>query len=443
MSYTYQRVVTSYSLARRETSIVASLGAASLIGVSSFNTRTGAVVPATGDYTAAQITETAAAKILTSTERALIASALQAETDPVFTASEAANFVAGDKAKYDGYDENPDAVGARDLTGFPNRTDSTIAVDGSGVFSITPATSFVVWNGGVSYTKTVAETVNVTADNDETYIYYSAGVLTASTSVWDITGDAAPVAIVFKTGSAYALWDERHAHNRDRNWHEWAHLTIGARYRSGFAGTFDNTTLSIATGIFYDEDIEISVSSTQTACRLWYRNTGAASMTFESNVTTPYKVVSGALKYDNAGTLTSVSNNQYSSQWVYASPDTSYPVYVVVGQAQSNTITAARSQSAPVLPGLATAEWKLLYQVIYRNAGGTPTYIEAIDYRSVSTGPATTATVASHAALADRDAVNSHPETAISSAFEDMVVSAGASTLTVSENVFYYRRKLD
>ena len=41
--------------------------------VTSWNTRTGAVVPASGDYTAAQITETATAKIMTATERAAIA----------------------------------------------------------------------------------------------------------------------------------------------------------------------------------------------------------------------------------------------------------------------------------------------------------------------------------------------------------------------------------
>jgi hypothetical protein len=42
-------------------------------GVASFNTRTGAVVPASGDYTAAQIAETAAAKILTADERTKLA----------------------------------------------------------------------------------------------------------------------------------------------------------------------------------------------------------------------------------------------------------------------------------------------------------------------------------------------------------------------------------
>ncbi len=309
---------------------------------------------------------------------------------------------------------NPTTVGARDLTGLPNRTDTTLSVDGSGNFTIAPTgDSFVVWNNGTSYTKT-SEGVQVTADNDETYIYYDAGVLTKSTTVWDIADGAAPVAIVFKTGSSYAPWDERHAHNRDRNWHEWAHRTIGARYQSGFAGVFDNTTFSVAAGTFYDEDIDHVVSGTHTACRLWYRNTGAGSMTFESNVTTPYKAIAGVLQYDLNGTITPVSSNRYSSQWVYASPDPNYPIYVVVGQAQSNTLAGARSQSAPALPGLATAEWKLLYQVIYRNAGTPPTYIEAIDYRQVSTGPATTATVASHTALTDRDAADSHPATAIS-----------------------------
>ena len=65
---------------------------------------------------------------------------------------------------------------------------------------------------------------------------------------------------------------------------------------------------------------------------------------------------------------------------------------------------------------LSTAEWKLIYKVLYRNVGGTATHIEAIDQRQVSTGPAGTAVPASHTALIDRDAANSHPVEAITDA---------------------------
>jgi len=48
-----------------------------------------------------------------------------------------------------------------------------------------------------------------------------------------------------------------------------------------------------------------------------------------------------------------------------------------------------------------------------------------------------------HNDIGSRTAADSHPETAISSAFAEMAVSAGAATLTVSTGVAYYRRKLD
>jgi hypothetical protein len=303
------------------------------------------------------------------------------------------------------------------LTGFVNRTDSTLGMSGAS-FQVTTGTSYVFYSEGKKYTKTTTQEVTISNDNTMHYVYFdNDGVLTVSTDVWGINTNKVLVAMVYKTGAAYAIFDERHSFTRNRHWHSWAHYTIGARYYSGFTGTFTDTTLSVTQGTIEDEDIIIDSGGTKTACRLWYRNSGAASMTFESNVTTPYKIVTGAIKYDNAGTLTSVDNNYYVCSYVYATNDKDYPIAVVVGQAQyAGTpagLDSARAEAVPTVPGGVLIEWKLLYQVIYHNPSGTPDYIEANDKRTVSTGPAGTVTSGSHAALVDRSLPNSHPASAI------------------------------
>jgi hypothetical protein len=306
--------------------------------------------------------------------------------------------------------------GAKIYAGFVNRTDSTIAIDASGVFTLSKvAASFRVWVNGVKFDLTTSQTVTVTEDQNLTFIYIdSSGVLQKSTSAWDLTsGLTAPVAIVFKDGTNYAKTDERHGYERNKAWHNWAHFNIGAMYRSGLTGTFANATLSVTQGVIADEDIVFDTEETKTTASLWYRN-GASGMRMIRSSSTPYYQSGGVIYYDNnSGTLQPVTNNRYTTVWVYASNDPVEPIYVVVGQNNDVNVATARNAERPTI-NLSTAEWKLIYRVIYRNLGGAATYIEAADFRTVQTGTPTTAITTDHAALINRDALNSHPATAIS-----------------------------
>lgn len=299
--------------------------------------------------------------------------------------------------------------------GFENRTDSTLTIDGSGVVTLAPAvTSFNVWANATKYTYTTPQTVTITEDQNITYVYIDVdGVLKKMITPWDIEGGAAPTAIVFKDGTNYAKTDERHGYDRNRPWHKWAHFNIGCMYRSGLTGTFTDTTLSITQGKIADEDIDFDTGGTKTTCTLWYRNATTGMRMIRSS-TTPYYAVTGVLQYDDGdGTTAGVTNNRYSTQWVYASNDATEPIYVVIGQNNDVLLSDARNATAPII-NLSTAEWKLIYRIIYRNAGGTPTFIEASDLRTVQTGVPTSATTSDHSALINRDAANSHPATAIS-----------------------------
>ena len=304
-------------------------------------------------------------------------------------------------------------------SGFENRTDSTISIDETtGVFTLAPTTTlFNVWtNGTGKHVITTTQTKTIVADQTISYLYIDEnGVLQLSTSPWNLTdGSNAPCAIVFKDGNNYTLTDERHGFARNRAWHEWAHNNIGTMYRSGLVGTFTNTTLSVTQGVIADEDIVFDTLSTKTTTSLWYRN-GASGMRMVRNSTTPYSLNGATIQYDNgSGALQPVDNNKYACSWVYGSNDATEPIYTVIGQGQFNTSALALSSASPII-NLSTAEWKLLYKVIYQNKNGVTTRIQTVDYRTVQTGVATTqVTPTSHANLTERDAANSHPATAIS-----------------------------
>jgi hypothetical protein len=189
-------------------------------------------------------------------------------------------------------------------------------------------------------------------------------------------------------------------------------------------GIFTTTDLSIAQGVIYDEDIRFDTGGTKTATTLWNRNaTDGMRMTRGSVVAKG--LVGGVLAYDNgSGTLQPVTNNSYTTNWVFCSNDVEEPIYTVIGQNNDTTIAQARNASFPTI-NLSTAEWKLIYRVIYRRTTGTPTgeYIEASDFRSVQTGVPTSAVSQDHSALTGRDLANSHPASAIGFTKADTTLS--------------------
>ena len=317
-----------------------------------------------------------------------------------------------------GYVASTTLANYKTFSGFENRTDSTIAINSStGVFTLAPTTtSFTIYTN--VYGKRVLsapQTVTVTNDQTITYIYIDDnGVLQKSLTSWNLEiGDTAPCSIVFKDGSTYSITDERHSHERNKSWHKWAHNNIGTVYNSGLIGTFTNTTLSVTQGIIYDEDLLFNTGSTKTTCSLWYRN-ATTGMRLIRGSSTPYRAVAGVLQYDNgSGTLQPVGNAKFINSWVYCANDPVEPIYIVIGQNEYNTQALAQAATAPQIR-LSTAEWKLIYRVIYHNANGTPIYDQALDYHNVQTGVATMGIPpTSHTGLTDRDSVNSHPASAI------------------------------
>lgn len=315
----------------------------------------------------------------------------------------------------DGSDE-----GVHPLHGFRNRTTSSMAMSGTSL-QITPIGSYDVFVNGLKITKSGMVAVPITADLASTFITINAaGTFTPSLTPFDVTDlTQTPVALVYRDGTGYQVWDERHWMLRNLAAHSYNHTTIGARYLgSGLTGTFTNTTLSITQGRYMDDEPGMihDTGGTKTTAYLWYRNGAATAMRFEALQAFPYKQVAGDLKYDNNGTLTDVDVSKFVNSWVYASPGdglNTAQISIVVGQAQYSTALAASFDPAPSIPGMSVLELKLLYRVVYRNVGGVATYEAAQDLRNVQSGPAGSPVPTDHSGLTGRDAANSHPITAI------------------------------
>jgi hypothetical protein len=275
--------------------------------------------------------------------------------------------------------------------GFENQTDATMSfVPATRVFTITPTSgTFRIYRAAVPYDLT-AKTVTLP---NTTGLYFitldGSNNLVASTTPWSIITDI-PVATVYYYAptTVGAVVEERHGARRNRDWHQWAHYTLGTRYESGGTGTFGNTSLSVTTFKIHDEDIVFTSSGPTTNCRVW-RYSSANTAMFFSVETVPYLVNAGTLQYDNNGTPTNVTNNNYIINDVYGVPDSTVPVYVRVGTAQYGILADAQAVIGTTSPwiNVGTAELKLLYQVIYRNQAGTPTFIQATDFRTTAGVP--------------------------------------------------------
>lgn len=286
-------------------------------------------------------------------------------------------------------------------TGFVDRTATLSWNDGTQTLTITGSHDIYIY--GVKTTKGT-DSIQITNATDLYWIYYNAsGTLVASTTH---PGWALPImatvywntTVGFDKGLA---GDERHGLVMDWQTHEYLHNTVGSRYESGLAGTFDNTTLSIATGEWHDEDIEHTLVSPETTCNVLYKN-GSAAWEWDAGTSVYYKLNGTALRYNNGNNLADCTPNRYMAMWIFATNDISTPIVALMGQRQDTTLKNAQANNtyeSLSFGELPFWEMKILYRVILRSTGSPPTYIETLDLRAVSNLPAGTYIATDHAVL--------------------------------------------
>lgn len=289
-----------------------------------------------------------------------------------------------------------DASLRKPFHGIVDRAQSTISITGN-TFTIAPVGDVFTFYWQGNRFDVTSRSLVLPATVGLHYIDFdSTGELEEDTTSWDLTTKV-PVATAFFNGTVWALSEERHNYTRDIDWHIWAHLTIGARYRSGL--TFSNVdgtpdTFSVSPGTIADEDIEFDID-TETTCRTWYQ-TGASSYNFVTAASSYAYIwnagTSRAQYPDSASSyvLTDFAANRLFNVWVYAATDLAEPIYTFTETFSGatggyTTVALARAIGVPDLSATGISpELKLLYRVIYKGDGQ---WQEQTDYRNSASIP--------------------------------------------------------
>jgi hypothetical protein len=294
--------------------------------------------------------------------------------------------------------------------GHEDSAQSTISFDStSRTFTITPvAANFEVWVRGTKHTYTTAQSVTLPNTSGIYYIYFDSNGLGAQTDyfTWD---EQAPTALVYYnavTGLAPYFADERHGTTLDWQTHEYLHRTRGAVIANGFSvGNYTIggvVQLDIANGTFFDEDLQIDVthSNTPTANTWeqdlqgpaqipmfylsgtgWVRDNPTGYLNKQGTSRPRYNSLSGGV-----WSVADIDNNKYGTTFIVATNNLTYPIIAIMSQSSHANKGDAEGLefSDLVLTGFPVAEFRLLYKVVFK-ADSTHGHLTSVwDLRQLS-----------------------------------------------------------
>ncbi len=291
---------------------------------------------------------------------------------------------------------SPDSLRAihsdtKEPTGFKNLTDSFLAWSDSGPDrTLTIDNTGDRWSfytQGNKFTKTAAETIQITDVEGLHFIYYdTSGVLQVTTIFTEalITDYAWIAAISWDaTNSIGKLWDERHGMVMDGITHTYLHNHVGLAYKSGLAlgdfsignGSLDiHAQFSSALGVVSDEDIDHSISAVGPTIghELWYLD--GANWRWETLAGFSVKRFgSSRLAFNDSGSQTEVGNNNFVLYHIFATGLADLKLISIQGQQEYNTINQAREGalneiSVLQLSGLPGLEMRYIAAIIFKTA---------------------------------------------------------------------------
>lgn len=248
---------------------------------------------------------------------------------------------------------------SHDVTGFPDRTSSTISFNTSTrTFALSPTgANFTIYYRGKDYRISSTKTLvlaNTSGGHYIGYDYNSGNLIdlgaqpTISSSIlvayiyWNASDSAA---VIFA--------DERHSTARDTTWHHYQHTTVGAIWKSGGDATYTiNNTNTVQVGltdlVLADEDIEHNITHNSTPTGYYdqilntaanlpilylsgtvYKQTTPTTVPwYPSSTRAYYNPVSGG-----SGSLAvAASNDLFLVYWLVATNDMTYPVKLIMGR---------------------------------------------------------------------------------------------------------------
>jgi hypothetical protein len=337
-------------------------------------------------------------------------------------------------------------------SGFIDRTSSSISFDDGSRNLTISGTSYSYYIEGEKYTKTGAETVQITATEGMHYVYYDDATLShTATFTYDLIFNKAYVAAIYwdaANATAIYVGDERHGITMDGQTHAYLHSAFGTQYIDGLGVTditsngngTSNThaTVGYTEGHIRDEDVLHSIPAEVSPATIPVFYKSGVSGEWRMIAANNYPLIdnhSGATlpKWNQytggAWQLTETVNDNLVLSHLFATNDITNPVIAIAGQAVYNSVASARDGANNeindlILTGMPFVEFTpigtLIYMVnsaytntpkarIIQDADGN----DYVDWRFSGYSP-NPQSVADHANLTGREANNSHPAAAIS-----------------------------
>ena len=331
--------------------------------------------------------------------------------------------------------------------GHTDKTQSAISFNNTNrKFTISPvSTSFEVWTKGVKRTFTTAQEVTIPANTGLYYIYFdTTGTLQCKNTFFDWPNDCMTAYVYWNSviSAASFVADERHGIVLDWQTHEYLHRTRGAAIANGFDATnyviagdasLDaHMQLDIASGTFFDEDLQVDIVNTNTPTAntweqdlsgparipMFYINSGGG---WVIDAPTNFPVKAGTLpKYNlySGGNWTTpdIDNNKFGTTFIIATNNINYPIIGIIGQANhANQGDAEAADFSELnLAGFPIVEMRPLYKLVFDCKNSYANAVKARlvsiwDQRSFSSTVSAIATYTDHGSLGGL-VDNDHPQ---------------------------------
>lgn len=352
---------------------------------------------------------------------------------------------------------------SQDLTGFINRTSSTISFDETTrVLTLAPVSgTFSVYYRGKEYPVAASKTVTIANTSGGRYIVYdysNARLVDIGTN--PNIKDTILVAYVYwdsTSGKAVIFGDERHSTARDTMWHYYQHLNMGALWRSGGDATYTVNNSNLVTFglttpiVVVDEDLEHSVihSSASTGMAQYEQTLNAAGILpvmylsgttyrqYIPSTTVPWMAGSSRALYNpvsgGVGSTADIpTNDKFLVYWCVATNCTKYPIKLVLGRTSHDTYAAAETEDFDGLD-LPMPEIVPMYKIILQTRD---TYtqniarVQIVGAREMIGKQNTRSNsfdTISHNILSDKSLANQHPISAITNLQESLDAALGSS----------------
>jgi hypothetical protein len=288
-----------------------------------------------------------------------------------------------------------------DANGFSSAAGSSLSASVSGStlsFTLGYSSPYSIFVMGQEFPQVATCSIDIPVTDGLKFIYFNdAGVISyASSFTSTLITDYCMVAVIYvdeHTGNIVLIGDERHGLSMSPATHAYLHTIYGTRLRSGAnltgftigSGTLAaHAQFTVAAGSIQDEDLVISRAESSTL-PLIYKYGDASDWRIKDPDAFPFmysgSTITSTISYTglpaynsySAGSwsLAAVANNQYFLLHIFASNDTRYPYYAVLGESSYATVVAARTGatteiSSLSLESLPFAEFVAVATVIYK-----------------------------------------------------------------------------